>query len=295
MKKLLLPLLLTVFVNAKATTWNVSVENFQIVPSTLNVKVGDIIHWVWVNGTHTTSSLTVPAGASAWNSPMTNSSPTFNYTVTRSGTYTYQCNIHPSVMQASFTASAVLPVTLSSFSITPLNGKPVLRWSTSSEDNTDHFSIRKSINGIDLKEIAQVPAAGNSSIKRNYSFTDDNITNSVQYVYYALGIVNKDGKTQLFPIKVYKNGEASVKLITSISPNPVSGMGHVMIQFNANKPGMMNVRVSDMQGRILLQTQLTAVQGLNNGHIHLGDMPAGMYIIDFSLDGVKESYKITKE
>ena len=44
MKKKLLPLFSFLFLQAKATTWNVTVQNFQFTPATLNVVVGDVIH-----------------------------------------------------------------------------------------------------------------------------------------------------------------------------------------------------------------------------------------------------------
>ena len=84
---------------------------------------------------------------------------------------------------------------------------------------------------------------------------------------------------QLSPIKVYRNKSASAKLITLLSPNPISGMGHLMLQFNADKSGVMKVKVADMQGRIVLKTELAAAPGINNGHIHLGDIPPGIYTV----------------
>jgi plastocyanin len=295
MKKILLPLLFLLCIESKATTWNVTVGNFQFSPASLNVIVGDVIHWTWVSGTHTTSSLSVPPSASSWDSPITSSSNTFDYTITATGTYTYQCNIHPFQMTGSITATAALPIILSSFNIASKDGKPLLKWTTSTEINSDYFSIRKSINGTDFKEIAKVPASGNSFVEKDYSFTDEQISASIKYVYYALAIVDKDGKTQLSPIKTYKNKTALTKLITSLSPNPISGMGHLMLQFNADKTGVMQVKMTDMEGRTILKTELSAMPGINNGHIHLGEIPAGIYTICFSLDGINESYMITKE
>lgn len=283
------------FLELKATTWNVTVENYQFSPANLNVVVGDIIHWQWGSGFHTTSSLTVPAGASPWDSQINSGSASFSYTVTTAGAYTYQCNIHPTLMMGSFTASVVLPVTLSTFEIENENGQAVLNWTTSTEINADYFSIRRSFNGTDFNEIAKVTAAGNSVIEKKYSFSDGTIPASVQYAYYALATVDKDGKMQLSPIKVYRNKGASVKLITLLSPNPISGMGHLMLQFNADKTGLMKVKIADMQGRIILKTELAAAPGINNGHIHLGDIPPGVYTIYFSLDGTNESRRITKE
>ena len=295
MKKILLPLLCLMCIESYATTWNVTVANFQFSPANLNVMVGDIIHWQWSSGTHTTSSLSVPAGASSWDAPIESSNLSFDYTVSTTGNYTYQCNIHPTSMTGSFTATSALPVTLSIFDIATADEKPALKWTTSTEINADYFSIRKSINGKDFKEIAKVAATGNSFIATNYSFTDERIPASIKYVYYALAVVDKDGKTQLSPIKIYKNNNSSAKLIASISPNPISGMGHLMLQFNADKAGIMKVRMMDMQGRIILQTELTATPGINNGHIHLGNITAGIYTMYFTLDGISESYRITKE
>lgn len=113
MKKILLPLLTFLFFNAKATTWDVNVQNFQFSPSTLNVMVGDVIHWVWVAGTHTTTAVTIPGTATTWDAPVDATHTTFDYTITQPGLYSYQCNFHASFgMVATFTASGALPVNL---------------------------------------------------------------------------------------------------------------------------------------------------------------------------------------
>lgn len=294
MKKIFLPFFCFFYLQTQATVWTVSVQNFQFSPATLNVKVGDVIHWNWVSGFHTTTSLTTPSGTAAWSSSITSSSTTFDYTVTAVGSYSYQCDIHPLQMQGSFSATAVTPVTLSAFNIASVNGKARLSWTTLTELNADHFSVRKSLDGSDFKEIAQIPAAGNSSLQKDYSYTDDKISSSIRYAYYALAIVDKDGKTELSPIKTFKNKNATAKLIISLSPNPISGMGHLMLKFNADKPGTMNAKLIDSQGKLVLQTDLSAVAGVNNGHIHLGGVSKGTYTFQFTLDGIAESYKIIK-
>jgi plastocyanin len=294
MKNILLPLLCFAFLTSNATTWNVNVSNNQFSPATLNVAVGDVIHWVWVEGFHTTTSVTIPAAAGSWDAPMDNNNTSFDYTVTQPGTYSYQCNFHAPFMVASFTASGVLPVSLSAFTIGTQNNNPLLSWTTQTEMNVDYFSIRKSTNGIDFKEIGKVTAAGNSTLENNYSFLDEEILKGINYVYYALAIIDKDGKAQLSPIKIYKYQTTSSRIIISLSPNPVNGMGHLMLQFNADKVGVLFVQLIDMHGKVVLKTKLSAEQGINNGHIHLGDVPSGIYTIYFSLDGANESYRIVK-
>ena len=90
----------------KATVHQVQVSNFQFTPSSLNVTVGDTIKWVWVNGSHTTTSTTIPGGAASWDQPLSSSSTTFSYPVTVAGTFNYQCTPHAAMgMTATFTAS----------------------------------------------------------------------------------------------------------------------------------------------------------------------------------------------
>lgn len=68
-------------------------------------------------------------------------------------------------------------------------------------------------------------------------------------MYYALATVDKDGRTQLPPIKIYKSKNALPKLIISLSPNPISGVGHLMLQFNADKKGVMDCKAHRHAGQ----------------------------------------------
>lgn len=103
---------------AYATKHNVTVQNFVFTPANLpNVFVGDTIRWVWVNGSHTTTSTTIPAGATTWNSPISFSVQVFEYEITIPGTYNYRCTPHVgSGMVGSFTA-----VNPPSLTVTPSN------------------------------------------------------------------------------------------------------------------------------------------------------------------------------
>jgi hypothetical protein len=272
------------------------VQNFQFSPSTLNVSVGDVIRWVWLTGTHTTTSVTIPVGAATWDSPMDVTHTAFDYTVTKPGAYSYQCTFHAFLgMTATFTASGSLPIILSNFVVGTQNNKPLIYWSTQSEVNADYFSIRKSVNGTDFYDIGKVPATGNSTVERKYSFIDRALSSVNSFVYYSLAIVDMDGNTKLSPIRIYKNLLAPPKLIISLSPNPIQEMGHLSIQYNADKKGTMQAKIINSEGKLILQTSLAAELGINNGHVHLMSIPAGIYVINFKLEGLSESYTIIKK
>jgi plastocyanin len=95
----------------------VNVQNFSFVPANLNVQVGDTIRWVWINGTHTTTSTTIPFGAPAWDEPITSSNTFYEYRVNVVGVYSYLCTPHSSSQIGQFIASAPTPT----LAVTPSN------------------------------------------------------------------------------------------------------------------------------------------------------------------------------
>src|SRR5438067_9222862 len=97
-KVILLIFLINSITVAFANKIKITVSNFQFSPKTVNAKVGDTIMWVWKMGTgHTTTSVTIPAGAATWNKPIDVTHKRFNYVLKVAGTYNYQCNTHFSI------------------------------------------------------------------------------------------------------------------------------------------------------------------------------------------------------
>lgn len=275
------------------TTHTVHVSNFQFNPATVNAVVGDKIKWVWDNGFHTTTSTAVPTGATTWDAPLQAAGATFTYTLTVAGSYSYECSVHPTQMQGTITVTGALPVVLSGFGVSPAKTTGALiAWSTASEQNTDHFEIMRSTDDKNFTKITSVGAAGNSSSIHNYSYTDNAVPSYARFVYYYLSIVDKDGKKSSSNIQMFANANGKPKLIVSLSPNPISRPGHLMLQFNAEKEGSMHVQLYNASGKLVKEDDMTAVAGLNNGHFHVGDVPAGVYTIIFTMGNLKESYRV---
>jgi plastocyanin len=287
---------------AFATKHVVTVANFQFTPSNISdVFVGDTIRWEWVSGSfrHTTTcdpatqgpGNSLPDGAPTWDATLNASSPAFEYKVTVAGTYNYWCKPHSPNMAASFTASEALPVKLLSLQLLSSSGKATLNWKTENEENTSYFSIRRSLNGSSFTEIGQVPASGNTGAEKSYSFTDTKISSGQRYYYYNIAVVDKDGRQIFSDTKLFKNNDAIDKLILSLSPNPVSS-GHLMMTFNAEKEGIMNVKVINAEGKAMVIAKMQAFPGVNSGHLHLGPLPAGVYSVICTMNGLKESHQI---
>lgn len=294
MKKLFILLLsnLLLCLLANATIRIIHVANYQFSPSTVNAFVGDTIRWTWDNGFHTTTSTSVPSGAPAWDKNINASSTTYDYILQKAGAYAYECVFHAPGMAGVLNVSAALPVTLADFSVITQNSNSALiKWSTLTEQNTNYFSVKRSFDGNKFGEIAQVKAAGNSSVLHSYNYVDADINSSNKYIYYMLEIVNTDGTSASSEIRMFSNKTASQKLITQLNPNPVTG-GHLMFQFNADHDGKMTVQLFDESGKLIKSADMTAVKGLNNGHFHVADISAGVYNIVFRMDRTKEKRKL---
>ena len=95
MKKIyiLLITISTVFASRAATTM-VNVSDNVFTPNNFTVAVGDTILWMWVNGTHTTTSTTIPMGASSWDQVIDQNTTSYMYVVSTAGTYNYRCTFH---------------------------------------------------------------------------------------------------------------------------------------------------------------------------------------------------------
>lgn len=73
-----------------------AIGSFKFNPASITIKVGTAV--VWTNSTgvaHTATS--DPSSAVSWDSGLVSPGSTFTFTFTRPGTYTYHCNVHPSM------------------------------------------------------------------------------------------------------------------------------------------------------------------------------------------------------
>ncbi len=71
--------------------------NNSFSPQFLQVHVGDTVRWIWTDGFHTTTSVNIPVGASAWDSPLNSTVSSYDYLVEFEGTYNYVCVPHQSM------------------------------------------------------------------------------------------------------------------------------------------------------------------------------------------------------
>ncbi len=81
---------------SKATKHQISVLSMSFSPAAVNATCGDTIIWVLANLTqsHTTTSVSIPSGASGWGANLNSTATTYSIQLTVAGTYSYVCTIH---------------------------------------------------------------------------------------------------------------------------------------------------------------------------------------------------------
>ncbi len=131
-------------------------------------------------------------------------------------------------------ANLVLPVTLVQFKAAYNGASVELNWLTASEQNSDHFEIQRSADGVQFTAIGNVKAAGNS-ISSAYTFTD-----GLPYAgnnYYRLKMVDIDGRFKYSVVLLVRSDDNKKGI--AIYPNPVKD--YVQMTWNNMKRGIYTI------------------------------------------------------
>jgi len=167
-------------------------------------------------------------------------------------------------------ANGTLPVKLSSFTATLQNKNALLQWQIANELNVAKYNIQRSLDGNSFTVIGAVNSTGNSTATKNYSYTDNTITNlNAGRIYYRLQIVDIDGKLTYSKIEVV---QPPADMIVSIAPNPVQD--HIIISSHDN---IKLLSIMNSQGQIVKSIALPGIT--NRQKIEIKELPAGHYFI----------------
>jgi hypothetical protein len=182
-----------------------------------------------------------------------------------------------------------LPLTLASFAGKQTKAGNQLSWTTSIEENTAFFDLqREETAGADFRDIAEIPAAGNSHQLLQYSYADVAGGDAL----YRLKMVDIDGKFTYSKIVVL--GAAVEGLAIRVLPNPA----HQPLTLTVGSPVVAGavLTVTDMSGKRLLEKRLTLQKGNNSLDPGiLAGVPQGMYLIGVATDKQQQTIKFVKD
>ncbi len=167
------------------------------------------------------------------------------------------------ILQTHVTA---LPVSWTSFTAAKNGSKVLLSWQTANEINAASFVIQHSANGTAFNTIGTLPASGNSSSLRNYSFTHSNPLPDVNF--YRIEQVDMDGRKNYSEIRklIFKGTGSAIDVLV----NPVTA-GKLQVQLNTAG----TVRILNATGQQVRKHWLNA----GSQTINITGLAKGLYLL----------------
>jgi parallel beta-helix repeat protein len=186
---------------------------------------------------------------------------------------------------AYVTASATVPVKLTTFTATKANADVKLDWQTASEVNNNRFEIERSVNGRDFTAIGRVKGMGTKTTPSRYAFTDEGIVRTTRStsLYYRLKQVDNDGTVTYSKVATVRLGDKQTTI--SVYPNPSNG--NVTITSVSNQTA--TIRVVNIMGATVLNQSVNPVAGTIDLNLQL---PDGIYMLLMEQDGETSSHKL---
>jgi hypothetical protein len=185
----------------------------------------------------------------------------------------------------SINSQGTLPITLVNFNAALSNNDIDVTWTTEQENNSDHFALQRSENGINWQTIATVPAKGFSSIAVNYSYTD--VSPVAGIAYYRLQSFDLGGKYTYSGIKVLRSS-----LISGIKIFPNPARNYVNVTLGNNITSNQILRLTDIYGKVLQEKQITNAAGTTVS-LPVNNYAQGIYLLQVkSADGTQQTYKV---
>lgn len=168
-----------------------------------------------------------------------------------------------------------LPVKFLDFNAAALLNTGVLKWQTTEEHGSKEFIVEHSTNGQTWKEIAVLPAAGNSTALRKYNYTDINPVTGINF--YRIKQVDLNANFIYSRTLAIQVGEVAIHY--KAYPNPAANLLYIASTKNINEEVM--VSVTDVSGKCVVQKKSFLMIG-NPVAVDLSNFAAGTYFIRIS-------------
>ncbi len=175
--------------------------------------------------------------------------------------------------------SFVLPVKLVDFNAVNNNEVPVVKWTTTSEENANRFEIYRSLDGINFVLAGTVNANGNTQFSSNYSFSDnDMFAKNTGNIFYKLRMVDNDEEYSWSKIVHLGYAETAAKtIVSSVYPNPSKGI--LNVSFQTVSENEFTLEVIDMFGKVHHSVNSADLSDMYSVSLDLNDLSNGVYFV----------------
>lgn len=176
-----------------------------------------------------------------------------------------------------FPQQSTLPVKLISFTGAYRNQATQLNWETENMYDMDRFEIQRSADGTNFATIGTKDAL-NAASRTGYQYSDNLSIIGGNVFYYRLKMVDADGSFKYSNVIMIRRDAGLISGI-KISPNPVV-TGNTTLRIDAAAKAVLDIRVLDMSGRVMLRQQNNVAEGVNSIALNnLELLQRGTYIL----------------
>lgn len=174
-------------------------------------------------------------------------------------------------------ANVTLPVKLTSFTGVNKSNTITLNWQTQYEQNSSHFNVQRSIDGINFTDVARVAANQNSNVPLTYKYNDvlSAAIQTQKTVFYRLQSVDIDGRFSNSQILALQLNKTDIQLL--VSPNPAKDI--LQVQTGKGLAGNAVLTILDAMGRQLYKKDIMLQLGSNTIAINISLLTPGIYYL----------------
>ncbi len=166
----------------------------------------------------------------------------------------------------------VLPVTWLAFTACKQGNTSILKWQTTSEQNTAYFAVERSSSAGTFERIGTVQAGGNTNATRSYSFLDAAPRKTANF--YRIKQVDADGKFTYTSVRLLNFDEATSG---SLLIYPVPARTSLIVSLPVQWEGLSTVTIHSADGRLVQQQQVPVQVGGQLMDLNISALPNGVY------------------
>lgn len=181
-----------------------------------------------------------------------------------------------------------LPVELTEFKGNLQGKKALLQWSTASEYKSKNFELERSLDGVNFRRVATIPAAGTVYAPQHYQYLDPEMV--TEFTYYRLKSVDLDNAFKYSNTVLLKLPGATQDM--QVLGNPVGNQ--VNIRFVQSPAAKGELRLVDMSGRVVARRVIAAGEQTISWQMPPGAMGSGTYVLQAFIAGKTYTTRILK-
>ncbi len=165
-----------------------------------------------------------------------------------------------------------------------------LTWATAQEENSAHFVVERSTDGLSFEELTNIGGAGHSVQERVYRFLD--IQTGIPKCFYRLKLMDTDSSSTYSQTVLIDRETENNFLIVAMS-STIMDRSFILILLSESQDSL-HYRISDTYGIAHQEGSMETVIGVNTLSFDLLDLENGRYTVDLQLKEEKEELFILK-